>query len=221
MPYTAEHKQRTREKIVAAARLLFNERGFVDVSIDDVMAEAGLTRGGFYNHFSNKEDLLLASVEAYEQCNPADAWDGVELDYAAEANELAQQMIRAYLSNEHLRDVAGHCPLVALPADASRAGPAVRDAYRRLLEKMIYVFAEADGVDEDTALALTALCIGAMLIGRTTTDTRFSERMLSAARGTGTQLLESCATTPRPRRRLPKDNRARPRRPASRLESQD
>ena len=41
MPYTSQHKERTREKIVAAARLLFNQRGFLDVSIDDVMAEAG------------------------------------------------------------------------------------------------------------------------------------------------------------------------------------
>lgn len=199
MPYTAQHKQRTREKIVAAARQLFNRRGFVDVSIDDVMAEAGLTRGGFYNHFGNKEDLLLASVEAYEQCNPADGWDAVELAYDAEADQLAQQMIIAYLSNEHLEDVASHCPLVALPADVSRAGPAVRKAYRRLLNRMIGVFAEADGVDDDTACAITAMCIGAMLIGRTSPDKRFGERMLRAARGAGVQLLSECASSPRRR----------------------
>jgi AcrR family transcriptional regulator len=190
MPYTQEHKDRTREKIIAAARLLFNQRGFIDVSIDDIMAEAGLTRGGFYNHFRNKEDLLLASVEAYEQCNPTDAWDGIELDYSAEANVLARQTINAYLSNEHLDDVAGHCPLVALPADIARAGPGVRAAYRRLLNGMSGVFACADGVDDDTALALTAMCIGAMLIGRTTTDKRYSRRMLTAARNTGARLLD-------------------------------
>ncbi len=194
MPYTAEHKQRTREKIVAAARQLFNQRGFLTVSIDDVMAEAGLTRGGFYNHFGNKEDLLLASIEAYEQCNPTDAWSSVELDYDAEADLLARQMVNAYLSNEHLEDVAGHCPLVALPADVSRAGPAVREAYRRLLERMIGVFADADGVDDDTAYALTAMCVGAMLIGRTSTDKRFGERMLKAARSQGSRLLNDSAS---------------------------
>lgn len=189
MPYTPEHKEKTREKIVAAARLLFNQRGFLDVSIDDVMAEAGLTRGGFYNHFGNKEDLLLASVEAYEQCNPTDAWDGIDLDYDADANLLARQMINAYLSDAHLDDVAGHCPLVALPADVSRAGPAIREAYRRLLNRMIGVFSGTEGVDDDTAYALTAMCVGAMLIGRTTSDKQFGRRMLEATRNTGTQLL--------------------------------
>jgi len=191
MPYTADHKQRTRNKIVAAARHLFNQRGFIDVSIDEVMAEAGLTRGGFYNHFGNKEDLLVASVEAYEQCNPTDAWEGVELDYDADANLLAEQMINAYLSDEHLDDIAGHCPLVALPADVSRAGPAVREAYQQLLDRMISVFAEADDVDDDTARALTAMCIGAMLVGRTTTDKRSGRQMLKAARRTGVRLLNS------------------------------
>ena len=48
MPYSAEHKQRTREKkVVETARILFNRHGFHDVTIDMVMVEAGLTRGGF------------------------------------------------------------------------------------------------------------------------------------------------------------------------------
>ena len=208
MPYTTQHKQRTRERIIAASRRLFNQRGFFDVSIDDVMAEAGLTRGGFYNHFGNKEDLLLATVQAYEQCNPADSWEGVELDYTLEANILAQQMISAYLSTEHLNDVAGHCPLVALPADISRAGPAVRDVYSRLLNRMIDVFAEADGVAEDTAYALTAMCVGAMLIGRTSDDKQLSERMLKASREMGAQLLTDRSAISRQRRNAVKRTRA-------------
>lgn len=189
MPYTQEHKDRTRDKIVAAARRLFNQHGFLAVSIDDVMAEAGLTRGGFYNHFRNKEDLLLAALAAYGQCNPTEGWDGIELDYEADANLVAAQMIDAYLSNKHLDDVAGHCPLVALPGDVSQAGRAVRQAYDGLLKRMLGVFSDADAVDEDTAMALTAMCVGAMLIGRTTTDEQLARRMLKASRRTGARLL--------------------------------
>lgn len=50
MPYPPEHKPQIRARIVQCARQLFNRRGFTEVSIDDVMAAAGLTRGGFYNH---------------------------------------------------------------------------------------------------------------------------------------------------------------------------
>ena len=65
MPLTREHKQKTRARIVAAARRLFNKRGLNPVPIDDIMAEAGLTRGGFYNHFKAKEELYAEALSAF------------------------------------------------------------------------------------------------------------------------------------------------------------
>lgn len=187
MPYTAEHKSRTRARIVAAARELFNRRGFIDVSIDDVMAEAGLTRGGFYNHFANKEELLLAAVDTYRQCNPTDRWEDVDLDFDAPPPDLLDQMISAYLSEAHLDDVAGHCPLVALPADVAHAGPMVRRAYRLLLDRMVGIFAAGIG-DEYRARAIAAQCVGAMLIGRTIGDREEARRWLAASRRAAREL---------------------------------
>ena len=84
MPYPPEHKQAIRERIVTCARRLFNQRGFTEVSIDQIMADAGLTRGGFYNHFKAKEDLYAETLAAYgrerQAQGPADASDcGPEL----------------------------------------------------------------------------------------------------------------------------------------------
>ena len=62
MPYPRGHKAKTRERIVERARLLFNKHGFASVSIDEIMAEVGLTRGGFYNHFSTKEELYGEAI---------------------------------------------------------------------------------------------------------------------------------------------------------------
>ena len=42
---------------------MFGQYGFENVTIDQVMSAAGLTRGGFYAHFKNKEDLFVACVE--------------------------------------------------------------------------------------------------------------------------------------------------------------
>ena len=53
MPYSKQHTERTRAKIIEAARTLFNVHGFHGVTIEMVMGKAGLTRGGFYNHFKN------------------------------------------------------------------------------------------------------------------------------------------------------------------------
>ncbi|WP_417593748.1 TetR/AcrR family transcriptional regulator [Parasphingorhabdus sp.] len=65
MPYSAEHKRRTRTKIVEAARILFNRHGFENVTIDQIMDAAGLTRGGFYNHFKNKQALYGEAVASF------------------------------------------------------------------------------------------------------------------------------------------------------------
>lgn len=188
MPYTAEHKRQTRDRIVESARKLFNQRGFVEVSIDDVMADAGLTRGGFYNHFGNKEDLLLASIAAYGECNPTDRWDGVEMDYEAPPGIGAEQLITSYLSHQHLHDVAGHCPLVALPADAAHAGAGVKRAYKALLDRMIGVFESGTGGNREAGLALTSMCVGAMLLGRTIGG-KAGQEILDASRDHALQIL--------------------------------
>ena len=62
MSYPAEHRNLTKQKIVRSARQLFNRRGFDTVSIDDVMADAGLTRGSFYSYFESKGDLYAEAV---------------------------------------------------------------------------------------------------------------------------------------------------------------
>ena len=49
MPYPVEHRHLTKERILRSARRLFNRHGFDAVSIDDVMADAGLTRGSFWS----------------------------------------------------------------------------------------------------------------------------------------------------------------------------
>jgi len=51
--------------MVETARILFNRHGFSDVCIDAVMAEAGLTRGGFYSHFKNKAELFAEAVDSF------------------------------------------------------------------------------------------------------------------------------------------------------------
>ena len=94
MPYTAQHKQQTRERIVESARDLFNRSGFAEVSIDQIMGHAGLTRGGFYNHFETKEDLFLEVIEAFGNCNPADPDDSeLATEVRGAARSLAGEVV--------------------------------------------------------------------------------------------------------------------------------
>src|SRR3989338_7372311 len=59
----AERSTETIGKLVAAARGLFGERGFEAVTVDDIVAEAGMSKGAFYHHFGSKDDILEHVVD--------------------------------------------------------------------------------------------------------------------------------------------------------------
>ena len=186
MPYSAQHKAKARERIVVSARELFNRRGFAEVSIDEIMRRARLTRGGFYNHFKNKEELFVEAIVDYGRSNPCERWENIELDYSLSGAAFGRQLLEAYLSREHLGDIEGQCPLIALPSDVARASSRVRQSYQRLLESMAGIFAATAPPGSkkrslDHGLALTALCVGGMILARTSDDPEFRERIRCAA----------------------------------------
>src|SRR5262245_4060596 len=84
MPYSREHNEQTKRKIVRSAMILFNRHGFDGISIDDVMAHVGLTRGGFYRHFETKSDLYAEAVRLSLSETPWSRWDGVDVDFSAD-----------------------------------------------------------------------------------------------------------------------------------------
>ncbi len=48
----------TKKRIIEASRTLISEKGFDDVSMDDIAAEAGVSKGSFYTYFKHKEDII-------------------------------------------------------------------------------------------------------------------------------------------------------------------
>jgi AcrR family transcriptional regulator len=192
MPYPKDHKAKTRERILEAARVLFNRHGYDRVTIDQVMAEAGLTRGGFYAHFSCKEDLFADAMTSFLEGRGA-RWRAAEgIDPQARQLLMAQRMVDAYLSRRHLDDLDGHCPLIAYATDAARAGQRVRESYRRLVEAMVWLFENnLDGDEGDRrqrALSLTALCVGGMILARTLPESEIAEDVRIAAHSTATSV---------------------------------
>ena len=53
----------TRAKLISAARAAFASQGYAAASMDDLTADAGLTRGALYHHFKDKKGLLQAVIE--------------------------------------------------------------------------------------------------------------------------------------------------------------
>lgn len=184
MPYPAGHRDKIRKNIVESARRLFNRSGFENVSVDAIMAEAGLTRGGFYTYFESKSDLY-AEVMACFFTDPQwkSRWRGVRVDL--ESPDAARQIVRAYLSRQHFDDVENSCPMVALPSDVARGDARVKAAFETVFKAMVAALAcevkRGSLPAERTAMAVAALCIGGMVVARSLNDRHYGDRLRDAA----------------------------------------
>jgi TetR/AcrR family transcriptional repressor of nem operon len=184
MPYSPKHKQETRERIVNSARRLFNRKGFSEVTIDEIMKHAGLTRGGFYKHFNTKEQLYALAIRQFLCMEAPEVWQRKHVDLCADGQALARMIVNAYLSREHFDDRDGSCPMVALPSDVARSGKAVKAAFRQVLDKVIEVFAAnlTEPEARQRSLALVAMCVGAMVVARAVDDPKLGDGFRDAAR---------------------------------------
>ena len=63
----AEQAEATRAALLSAARELFAERGYGGVGTEEIVHQAGVTRGALYHHFNGKEDLFRAVYEDLER----------------------------------------------------------------------------------------------------------------------------------------------------------
>jgi AcrR family transcriptional regulator len=184
MRYPPGRRDESRSKIVRSARRLFNRFGFDAVSIEQIMADAGLTHGGFYRHFAGKSDLYAEVLQCFFT-DPGweDGWDGIHVDLTAA--DIGPQIVRAYLSRQHLKEVDNACPMVALPSDVARAGESARRAYEAVFNSMVESLQRGsvndDRPDRVSALAIAALCIGGMAIARASRDCALSDEVREAA----------------------------------------
>jgi TetR/AcrR family transcriptional repressor of nem operon len=184
MPYPRGHRKQVRTRIVESARRLFNRNGFESVSIDSIMAQAGLTRGAFYAYFESKSDLYAEVLGCFlTDPNWKSRWEGVEVDLTSPA--AGPQIVQAYLSHQHFDDVENSCPMVALPSDVARSDQKVKAAFENVFRAMVTVLdrdvKNTTQPREDTAMAIAGLCIGGMVVARSLNDSRFGDRLREAA----------------------------------------
>jgi len=182
MPYSPEHKRDTREKILESARRLFNRNGYSGVSIEEIMSHAGLTHGGFYRHFSGKDELYAAAVRQF-LCKKAPASWQKPRKPSVVTRPRAQRIVDAYFSREHLENRDDCCPMIGMGCDVQRGGEEVKAAYQEVVEQMVKVFRDhlKGPRAHDRALALVALCVGGMVLARSVGDPDLADDFRRAA----------------------------------------
>lgn len=170
---------KTRTQILSAATTLFLEKGLGSVTVADVMKAAGLTHGGFYNHFRSKEDLQAAAIaEAFRD----------KLDMLSAQPQGAAAVMRyldEYLSHGHVTHLAKGCPIAGLAVDANRSGSEASAAMEGGTMRIVELITEGlGGADDakDRAVELLSGAIGAIVLARSVTDPGLRDRIVEVAR---------------------------------------
>ena len=183
MPYPVGHRAAMRKRIIDSARRLFKRHGFECVSLNQIMAGAGLTHGVFYSYFKSKSDLY-AEVLGCFFTDPEwrNCWEGVHVDLSS--TDVGPQVVRAYLSRQHFEDVENSCPMVALPTDVARGGVSAKRAFETVFKAMVSVLERSltrkSRRRRTTAQCIAALSIGGMVVARTMVDRALADELRAA-----------------------------------------
>jgi TetR/AcrR family transcriptional repressor of nem operon len=184
MRYPAEHKEQVRRQIVRAAARRFRGRGSERVPIAQLMRDLRLTHGGFYRHFTGKEQLFdEALAESFAQVR-ARLLEAVER--AAPGHEL-EAIIRTYLSEQHCANIAEGCPVAALATETARHRKRARTTFDEGIREQVAAFLAfmpgATTADrERMALVLFGGMAGVLNLARATSDEKLRRTVLEGGR---------------------------------------
>ena len=184
MRYDAEHKQKTRERVLKAAARAIRADGPHKIGVAAVMAEAGLTHGGFYAHFGSKDDFIAAAVgQMFEEGRS-------RLDRAMDERPPGRGLatyVDFYLSAGHRDTRTAGCPLPFLSADAPRLAAPSRERFAQgvadLTDRLAQVLTELGRADpEETAGSMLSEMVGAVALARAEPDPARSDAILERTR---------------------------------------
>jgi TetR/AcrR family transcriptional repressor of nem operon len=167
----------TRKAIVAAAADHIRGAGIVEASVADVMTAAGLTHGGFYRHFRNKEQLVAEALSA--------AGDETVAVFNQRMRKVGVDgAVDGYLSTSHRDAPTPMCPFAALGSEIARADHETKAAASEILKRVFDALAEGTSGPEARSEAISAFCtmVGAMTLSRIASDDSLSDQILMSAK---------------------------------------
>lgn len=191
-PKATRNPVETRQKLVTAARNLVLRQGFSATGVDEICAQAGVTKGAFFHHFKSKDEIGQAALADW-------AAFGMALYAEATARPARHPLDHLHRFFDIMQGfVATSSPLTCVVGIMSQelavANPALRetcsafladwtDFARQLLdEARVRLPPRTDFDSEDVAWFLNSLWQGSMLVAKTRQDPAIVSRNLDRAR---------------------------------------
>jgi TetR/AcrR family transcriptional repressor of nem operon len=176
--------------MIDASASRFKRDGFDGAGISTLVADAGLTNGAFYGHFTSKDDLIATVVG--EQIGAQVAI----VEALPPGIESVETFVREYLSPAHRDDPGSGCPSAALLDEITRQDRVTREAYTHGAKGMIAAItrlldAGDDESAQDRAIGLYTLLVSSLQLARAVTDPELSDRILASAHRNAMALIGS------------------------------
>src|SRR3989442_10987487 len=184
MRYDAEHKQRTRERVLHEAAEAIRQFGPDRIGVAGLMAKAGLTAGGFYAHFKSKDDLVAQAIAQMFEDRARVLQDCMSGVGPAQA---LRSFVDVYLSTQHRDRRERGCPLPALSGDLPRMPAAARKRFEAGVRRMTDSIADllkqiGQPAPDELAASIVSEMVGAIVLARAVPSAELSTRILEGAR---------------------------------------
>ncbi len=165
--YNESHRARTQAAIIDAAGEMLRDKGFTDTSVGNVMKAVGLTHGGFYAHFADKNAMLGAAVEQAFVQSPKNF---TALAGMAKAHSDVGLIAKHYLADSRVEAVATGCPAAALVSEVHRQDHAVQDVFQAGTQETVHALQRAPGLEGEQAWAALSMLVGGLSLMRAMPD---------------------------------------------------
>ena len=184
MRYDEAHKQKTRERVLRAAARAIRAEGPDRVGVAGIMAQAGLTHGGFYAHFESKDDLV---AEAIEQMFVEGRQHFAAVVAGKPPAQALGDYLDFYLSKAHRDAPDAGCAMPALCTDlprlSDRAKAAFGNGYAGLIVWMTKRLEDLGHADSKaTASSVVSEMVGTVALARCIPDKERSDALLESSR---------------------------------------
>ena len=197
MRYEKGHKEQTRKRVLDIAGAQFRARGIEGTGVASLMADAGLTHGGFYAHFKSKDDLVREALST-AHASSCEAWAAEAKAARESGGDGLEAIVRRYLRTIHRDRPEAGCAVAALAPEVARNDPKTRNIMADAASEIVAVIAaelppSSQEKAMETAYAIFGLMIGTLQLARVTTDPALSETILRSGQEAALRLAGEAA----------------------------
>ncbi|AZC19886.1 MULTISPECIES: TetR/AcrR family transcriptional regulator [Pseudomonas] len=177
MRYSTDHKAQTHKRIIKEASERFRRDGIGATGLQPLMKALGLTHGGFYSHFSSKDELVEEAL-----CSAAQDLDAHCAKLFAQEHPL-QAFIDNYLSEWHQESPHLGCPLPTMSSELGQRGQPSATTDAVLKARLAQVEATLDGEDKPKrSLMIMSTLAGALMLSRSVENPQLAAQILEVVR---------------------------------------